>query len=530
MSQGFAVPLNLPLPVSSGGTGLTMVAEGALLRGAPGNAITAIAPAAENYVLTMGATNPAWSEKINKAALPADAAGVTWDTIGAMVISRATSFLSTLLVTLQLSLGAGTAANPAVRMGGVETGIFQATNTLGFSEAGIRRGSVVSGVWILGPGTVPGSATASGLRSPGVSQFDDAVFITGALSLTVPLAVTSGGTGLSTYTAAGRVLYSTGATTTSALALGTARQVFQVNAGATAPEWASNIDIPGTLDVTGAATFDSTGTFGGGISATSGSFAGDLNVGTSGTGRNIVLHSSAAGSNGILRIFLSGTECGQLFPTSTSIQIAALGARDIELATNGALRGTITSSGIWILGSGSAAGNAAPGGIRAVGASQIDGSLYLNSHLYFEQDINTLGVFSDIADTDAVARTNSVFRFYRGGAQVGGITTTLTNTGFATSSDARLKHSLGRAESLDTLRALIVHDFEWKRTGERSRGLFAQEAYAIAPWVVSVGSDEMKDGHLTRPWGVDYSKLVPDLIVGFQNVDARLARLEALVT
>ena len=38
---------------------------------------------------------------------------------------------------------------------------------------------------------------------------------------------------------------------------GTARQLLQTNAGATAVEFTSNIDIPGTLDVTGVATFDS---------------------------------------------------------------------------------------------------------------------------------------------------------------------------------------------------------------------------------------------------------------------------------
>ncbi|KKN31246.1 hypothetical protein LCGC14_0825900 [marine sediment metagenome] len=42
------------------------------------------------------------------------------------------------------------------------------------------------------------------------------------------------------------------------LSVGAPRQLLQVNAGGTRPEWASNIDIPGTLDVTGAAVFDST--------------------------------------------------------------------------------------------------------------------------------------------------------------------------------------------------------------------------------------------------------------------------------
>jgi hypothetical protein len=44
----------------------------------------------------------------------------------------------------------------------------------------------------------------------------------------------------------------------SKLADGTARQLLQTDAAGTGVEWASNIDIPGTLDVTGAAVFDST--------------------------------------------------------------------------------------------------------------------------------------------------------------------------------------------------------------------------------------------------------------------------------
>ena len=39
---------------------------------------------------------------------------------------------------------------------------------------------------------------------------------------------------------------------------GTARQLLQTDAAGTGVEWASNIDIPGTLDITGAATLDST--------------------------------------------------------------------------------------------------------------------------------------------------------------------------------------------------------------------------------------------------------------------------------
>lgn len=43
----------------------------------------------------------------------------------------------------------------------------------------------------------------------------------------------------------------------SAIAPGTARQLLQTNTAATAAEWTSNVDVPGTLDVTGATTLDS---------------------------------------------------------------------------------------------------------------------------------------------------------------------------------------------------------------------------------------------------------------------------------
>jgi len=53
----------------------------------------------------------------------------------------------------------------------------------------------------------------------------------------------------------------------SKLANGTARQILQTDGAGSGVEFASNIDIPGTLDVTSTATFDSTGSFAGLLSA-----------------------------------------------------------------------------------------------------------------------------------------------------------------------------------------------------------------------------------------------------------------------
>jgi hypothetical protein len=75
----------------------------------------------------------------------------------------------------------------------------------------------------------------------------------------------------------------------SKLADGAARQLLQTDAAGTGVEWASNIDVPGTLDVTGAAVLDSTLTVAG-ATALNGSLtmgdADDIVVNT-GTGTKI---------------------------------------------------------------------------------------------------------------------------------------------------------------------------------------------------------------------------------------------------
>lgn len=73
------------------------------------------------------------------------------------------------------------------------------------------------------------------------------------LVFTTPVTAAEGGTGQSSYSV-GDILHATGATTLSKLAIGTARQLLQVNAGGTDVQWTSNVSVPGTLGVTGATT------------------------------------------------------------------------------------------------------------------------------------------------------------------------------------------------------------------------------------------------------------------------------------
>ena len=129
------------------------------------------------------------------------------------------------------------------------------------------------------------------------------------------------------------------------------------------------------------------------------------------------------------------------------------------------------------------------------------------------------------------AANNTVAAFYNANGNVGYIQTTASSTVYSTTSDARLKTDLGvmrTAAAGDVLRQTVIHEFTWKVDGTAGRGVFAQEAVAIAPFAVTVGTDETDDdGRLLQPWGVDYARYVPDLIVGWQHHDASVAALTA---
>jgi hypothetical protein len=120
--------------------------------------------------------------------------------------------------------------------------------------------------------------------------------------------------------------------------------------------------------------------------------------------------------------------------------------------------------------------------------------------------------------------------FYNSAGAVAGLIqqTAAATVSYGTASDGRLKDDAGRATDVAALRAVVVHDFTWKADGTRARGVFAQEAAGVFPRAVMRGADDTTaDGSLARPWMTDYSKFVPDLIVGWQQHDAAIADLRA---
>lgn len=136
-----------------------------------------------------------------------------------------------------------------------------------------------------------------------------------------------------------------------------------------------------------------------------------------------------------------------------------------------------------------------------------------------------------IQNYNASNAANFILFYNSVNGQAGNIAQTgATSVSYSTTSDARLKHDLGPAVDLAALRAVVVHDFTWHADGVRDRGVFAQEAHALYPRAVATGTDDLTEsGALARPWMTDYSKFVPDLIVGWQQHDAELADLRALL-
>jgi hypothetical protein len=109
----------------------------------------------------------------------------------------------------------------------------------------------------------------------------------------------------------------------SKLADGAARQLLQTDAAGTGVEWTSNVDIPGTLDVTGASTFDSTLSVAGVATFDA---SGNVNFTAAGlkvtTGRNI----SATAANSNISIF------GGDIATNTGANIELYGGSHATLA------------------------------------------------------------------------------------------------------------------------------------------------------------------------------------------------------
>lgn len=112
-------------------------------------------------------------------------------------------------------------------------------------------------------------------------------------------------------------------------------------------------------------------------------------------------------------------------------------------------------------------------------------------------------------------------------ATVGSISSNGSATAFNTSSDERLKEGLTEFDSGDIIDRINIGRFTWKLDGTNGYGVYAQQAYEVFPEAVTPGDTELSPGDEGFvPWTVDYSKLVPLLMMEIKHLRRRVEKLE----
>ena len=137
--------------------------------------------------------------------------------------------------------------------------------------------------------------------------------------------------------------------------------------------------------------------------------------------------------------------------------------------------------------------------------------------------VNILGAGGRIDVVNSGTSSTVTHSFYNGNGQVGTISTNGTATTYATSSDYRLKRDAVLVDGVLALAAVMswpIKSFVWRADDSRDVGVIAHELQAVKPGAVT----GTKDGADMQ--GVDYSKLVPELVAAVQHLAGRVVALE----
>lgn len=182
----------------------------------------------------------------------------------------------------------------------------------------------------------------------------------------------------------------------------------------------------------------------------------------------------------------------------------------LNLATDGGTRITINSEGV-----------------TQVNASQAAYALQVTND---GDNTNRFGI-QITCGADNGAGTNYLMGFRDGdGGSVGSITYSSTTTSFNTSSDYRLKSNIADLTDATTkLKELKPKKFSWTKdtTNTLLHGFLAHEVSSVVPEAV-IGEKDAKDADGNPEYQqIDHSKLIPLLVKTIQELEARIATLEA---
>ena len=122
---------------------------------------------------------------------------------------------------------------------------------------------------------------------------------------------------------------------------------------------------------------------------------------------------------------------------------------------------------------------------------------------------------------------NYAIVFNNPNGQVGNILTSGSATSYNTSSDYRLKENVQpMTGGLATISALKPVNYDWIIDKTAGEGFIAHELQAVIPAAVTGEKDAVNEDGSIKPQGVDFSKIVPHLVVAIQELTTRLAALE----
>lgn len=139
---------------------------------------------------------------------------------------------------------------------------------------------------------------------------------------------------------------------------------------------------------------------------------------------------------------------------------------------------------------------------------------------------------------NAGSTTRTFYAVYNSNGDIGGVDGGGTATTFRTSSDGRLKVLRNGVEeeidldavwgAIEPLAYTMLSGVTLQETEGRHFGMIAQDLHTVLPQAVTVGTGEPGEPGF-RPWGIDYSKVVPIIIARQKQFERRVTdRLAAL--